>query len=386
MSLLDSLSEIAPQIMAGFGKHPETLDRVLGVQDRAAAIAEQQNLRAFGDDLFTSGGPMTPEKVMAAAQKHKVDPQSALVMVKNVMGLQDIGKEQPQTVSRILPNGQVNEFQALLSEVQNRFGQDPNVMPGKITGTRTPDPKILTGDGAFGVFNRDSNTIDPLGGLKPVPGAGGPASVNVNLAMGRDGQMRMPLTKPVVGQMQKDVITGMDAVGRLNEIKKSYDPSMLTYFGKAKNWKNELSSKFGVQLSPEDKTKLQKTTVFMNAVEQNFNQYRKEITGAAASVQELDRLKKSMMNADMSPDAFEAAFGFYESEVKRALRLKRALLRQGLPVGSEAFGDQMDNAFLGGASGNSDQEADARWDELEAQGLGDEQIMQRLVEEGYVGE
>ena len=86
----------------------------------------------------------------------------------------------------------------------------------------------------------------------------------------------------------------------------------------------------------------------------------------------------------MSPSEFEAAFETYKKEAARVLRLKRAILRSGLPVGTEEFGSQLDSAFLGGAQANSDQDADARGYELEQQGLTPEEVTEQLIEEGYI--
>jgi len=47
---------------------------------------------------------------------------------------------------------------------------------------------------------------------------------------------------------------------------------------------------------------------FVKRVKQYFNQYRKEITGAAASEKEMEDLLASMINADMGPSEFRAVF------------------------------------------------------------------------------
>lgn len=82
-SMLENLSTIAPLVMAGFGKRPETATRVAAIQDVNRGLAEKQKLKAFGDDLF-SRGAIDKKTVFELGQKHDVDPISAMKLVMSV--------------------------------------------------------------------------------------------------------------------------------------------------------------------------------------------------------------------------------------------------------------------------------------------------------------
>ncbi len=141
-------------------------------------------------------------------------------------------------------------------------------------------------------------------------------------------------------ELQKDVISGEQTLNNLDALAKNYKAEYLTYPGQARAWvarqTGKLTGKSG------DKEYLQGYTKFVNGAEQAFNQYRKEITGAAAAIQELDRLKQSMMNKDMAPEEFEAAFAQFKDIGTRALQLKQKFIRQGIPANSPQMGQMID--------------------------------------------
>lgn len=182
-----------------------------------------------------------------------------------------------------------------------------------------PIPKkgtTITGDGAGGF------TFD-MGGMDLGNGVASPTSKTTN-------------------DLQGDISSGLNTLNNLKQVAGSYKGAYLTYPGQARaEVGNKINKLFG---SSVDKEFRQGKTKFVNGIEQMFNQYRKEITGAAASVQELDRLKKSMLNADMSPDEFEAAYQQFDNIVRTSLSLKQQMLAQGLPVGD--IGKQIDASLF----------------------------------------
>jgi len=213
------------------------------------------------------------------------------------------------------------------------------------------------------------------------------------LRVGRGGVIevdRAPLGRAASNAEQKslaseiNLASQLDNVGRLaglDENGRMADPWMLTYAGQAEDFLVRHAEKLGVEPTDLQREAVFKRTQFVTGVEQLFNAYRKEITGAAAAVQELDRLKKSFINMDMSPTQFEAAFAQYSGELKRSMRIRRRLLREGFDLREEGGegGEMMDNLFLAGA----DDDPAARYEEL-LQELGDEdQVYQRMAEEGY---
>lgn len=205
---------------------------------------------------------------------------------------------------------------------------------------------------------------------------------NPTLSIGADGTIvygDAPLDKSVSKAAQEKVISAGESLARLQRIKDTYKPEYLTYQGKAENYLSSIKSKAGVDLSPQEKEDLQQRRKFTQAVNYDFNQYRKEITGAAAAVSELENLKKAALNDDLGPDEFEAAFSEYVEERQRSLRIYNKLLREGLKPGTKQFGSALDQLFIG----SGDDDINARGDELEANGLSEEQVLEQLKLEGY---
>ena len=188
------------------------------------------------------------------------------------------------------------------------------------------------------------------------------------------GGQTAPVGKAAKNETEKSVIADEEILQKAETLGNVYDPEFLTWQGQADGWWSRNKEKAGIDLSEAQKQRLKKKTKFRQAVNGLFNAYRKEITGAAAAMSELESLKKAMLNEDMSPSEFEAAYELFVDEGQRAIRLKRKFLREGIEIGDE-FSDE----FTGG----SDDDWQARGAELEAQGLTDEAIIQRLRQEGY---
>ncbi len=197
-----------------------------------------------------------------------------------------------------------------------------------------------------------------LPGYAPVPRKGtnmtfNPETGEFSFEQGgvdRDGTMMAPSQK-TSNELQGDISKQLESLGRLDQIGKDYKSSYLTYAGAGRGALASFMNK--ATGNSYDKKFLQGRTKFVTGMEQLFNQYRKEITGAAAAVQELDRLKKSMLNTDMSPDQFEAAFEQFKNISTIALKTKQQLLREGIPLGSKEFGRRIDEAVFSSSTNNA---------------------------------
>lgn len=189
-----------------------------------------------------------------------------------------------------------------------------------------------------------------------------------------------PLDKTNAREAEKKIISAGASLARLERIKENYDPHFLTYRGKLDRLTSSVKNKAGITLSKEEKEALRQRRKFTQGVNQEFNAYRKLITGAAASIQELESLKKAMISDDLGPEEFEGAFEEYRNELSRTIRINNKLLREGLEPGTKQFGESLDALFLT----DQDDDIESRGSELEQQGLTDEQIFQKLLEEGYV--
>lgn len=176
------------------------------------------------------------------------------------------------------------------------------------------------------------------------------ANTEVNVNLNKENQQPTNSTR---SNIQKDLINIDDSIARFEDIGRLYNPEYLTNQGKAKAAVLKFADTWGV--SPDNvpfigkggKDFLAGQTTHKQAVEQEFNVYRKEITGAAAAIAELDRLMKTFLNTDLSPTQYEASYSQILDKMKKAAQIKRDLLREGIPVGSEQFTLEHNKRYMG---------------------------------------
>jgi hypothetical protein len=230
----------------------------------------------------------------------------------------------------------------------------------------------VTGQPGFYQFS-NGQLVGKVEGINP------PAQTGV--VVGPDGTVTIgaPLASGNVAKAQEKVTTAMDNLARLREIRTTFDPQFLTYLGQGRQALLRTKERAGVTLDPAEQQSVGQYRQFSEGVDQFFNQYRKDITGAAAAVSELSSLKDAILNKDLSPTEFVASFDRLVNESTRTINIQNALLEQGLTPSSKAFQQQADQLFMSGQGKNYKQ----RGTELEKQGLSDDQIRQQLRLEGY---
>lgn len=243
--------------------------------------------------------------------------------------------------------------------------------PDKVEVTPGIDP--ATGELGYFRIDGQGNNLGKVEGVNPPPKS--------SMTIGPDGTVTFgpPTSSSNVTDMQKKVTSAIDSVAKLQSIEKAFDPKFLTYTGKGKQKLLSVAEKAGVDLSREQQNALAKHREFIEGVEQFFNAYKKEITGAAAAVSEIQQLKESIINPDLSPTEFKASFDRLKREAVRTINIQNELLAKGISPTSKNFELQADNLFLSGR-GKTFQE---RGQELEQQGLSDEEIVQQLKLEGF---
>ena len=132
------------------------------------------------------------------------------------------------------------------------------------------------------------------------------------------------------------VLTSFENIVKLDDIANNFDPSYFTYAGAAKSATGAVLDKVGLS-SELDITGTvdfnSKRVIAISQIDMLFNQYRKEITGAAAAVQELERLEKSYLNSKRGPEATKAMLNELKRIGRRGYETKKRTLREGLAVG-----------------------------------------------------
>ena len=155
-------------------------------------------------------------------------------------------------------------------------------------------------------------------------------------------------TRSVNTSLQNDVIGGTETLALLDGIDETFNEESLTYAGKAGIEGARFLDKTPLRGLGVGKEELKANAKFESNVRQFFNAYRKEITGAAAAVQEMEELQRSIISMKDSPTEFKAKKQELRKKTQRMLRIKRKMLREGINVNGENFGKQFDNMWLGG--------------------------------------
>lgn len=241
-------------------------------------------------------------------------------------------------------------------------------------------------------------------GLEAIPGGpADPATIRAQseargkrngITIGPDGTVQIggpvPLGRAASNQEQKSLATETNLLSRMGSLgemlgigpdgRMSTDArDMLTYQSQATDWLANRAEKLGVDVGETQREAIRFRTQFNTTVEQLFNAYRQEITGAAAAVAELERLKKSFLNIDMGPTQLEAAYEQYSSELQRSMRVRNKLIRQGFDPSTEEDGKVFDREFLAGG----DDTPEERFAELMAGGADEETAYNTMRQEGY---
>lgn len=190
------------------------------------------------------------------------------------------------------------------------------------------------------------------------------------------------MTKKTTGGIESGMIADYDALGQLEEIKNVYRDDFLTYGGKAKGWYDRVKEKSGFALSEKDREFISTKKKFDQRVNKFFNAYRKLITGAAASEKELASLQKAVINTDLSPTEFQAAYDDMVQGYQRSIRINHRLMRDGVKRGTKEWGKRFDDLYITGG----DDSIDVRAGELQSQypDYTEAQISDILISEGYM--
>ena len=158
---------------------------------------------------------------------------------------------------------------------------------------------------------------------------------NISITLNDKGNQ--PLSKAVKSTLQQGVLEAYDNLAKLDAITDNFDASYFTSVGVGKAAVGALLDRT-FEVSPENDITgtvafNAKRTVAAAQIDMLFNQYRKEITGAAAAVQELERLKKSYLNTERGPEATKAMLDELKRIGRQGYETKKRNLREGLAVG-----------------------------------------------------
>lgn len=145
------------------------------------------------------------------------------------------------------------------------------------------------------------------------------------------------LTAPTKNKLQESIVTATDQLDRLNSIGESFDPKYLTVQGKALGVGLKLKDigggMFG-QMTPQERDYLRRYSTFRADSGKNLSAILNQLSGAAISPAEADRLKRGIPNEDDSPSEFQAKYRSAVRDVTRATMRANWALKMGIGVRS----------------------------------------------------
>lgn len=150
-------------------------------------------------------------------------------------------------------------------------------------------------------------------------------TVNVN------PEGRQAPTKTNASKIQQDVLKAQTALKDLHKVADTHSDEFLTTWGRIKAGLGSALDKMNSDAGGLADFNAQRTQ-FSNAAKQMFNQYRKEITGAAASEKEMKDLLESMFNDDQGPKEFKASFDLFMEKAEENLRMAQQNATQGIDI------------------------------------------------------
>lgn len=156
------------------------------------------------------------------------------------------------------------------------------------------------------------------------------SQVNVNV----NPEGNQPPTSSVQTQLQKNILEAERSLRELNKIQDTYSDEFMTTAGRLKamvgSWADQIGQDpFGLATFNAERGK------FASNTKQFFNQYRKEITGAAASEKELEQLVEALFSDDLGPLEFQSRFDEFITKSMMNLDANRQAARSGINVGGE---------------------------------------------------
>ena len=170
-----------------------------------------------------------------------------------------------------------------------------------------------------------------------------------SVAFGTKGAPRN-FGRAATNELEKDIVGEIDSLAQLSALEANYDPEFLSIPNQVEDFFANYAERFGIDTGKARREFAGRRQKFRSRVMQAFNAYRKEITGAAAAMQELNFLQKAFINEEMSPPQFEAALGVLKENASRARRIKTHLRNNGIPQNDPRFGEAFDQAWTSGVA------------------------------------
>lgn len=161
------------------------------------------------------------------------------------------------------------------------------------------------------------------------------------------GSTKAELTTSTATGIQENVLSMQKDGYMLKKLRDNFNDDYLTYRGQGGAWFQEKSEKakgtiaepilgaiaeFILPEGVNPKKYVYDSTKYLNTVEQFFQRYRKQITGAQAALQELADLRQAFISKDMSPSQFQGSLDAILDKYIGDLNIEKGALVEGLDV------------------------------------------------------
>lgn len=327
--------------------------------DPAKAVAWQRYLKEFGDgnhspeEMDFRTGP----KIAAAAAGQYIDQLDQQTKRLRMQGMQQDLANAP--------------LERRYKEAQIKALEQKDVLNEAIAGMLRGQP----GDGAVPQSPIRPQSFDgtaPQTGMIPVAdnmqsGALPQAPVMVDTPMGRmtadrakqlgfamslagkgdagkmlfDAANGPELQKKTASDIEEKTMNAATQLGRLSDIEKRFDPKFLDIGNRMKMLGASWTAKAGGKLSPEIQSDLGRYAAFRSAAVNNLNTVLKEVSGAAVTPQEYERIQSDQPVAGTGifdgddPVSFKAKMQRTTTALKSAIARLNFMRNQGLRLNRE---------------------------------------------------
>ena len=168
--------------------------------------------------------------------------------------------------------------------------------------------------------------------------------------IGKDGTVTyeegFPLGRRAMGDIESSLVRKQQLLGDVKRVRQLISPEFLSTYGqmKAKVLKFRQKAKIpeGVplgkyinnltELNDDQKQFVKEYNEFKFAVNGAFNLFRKDVTGAQASFQEIEFLKEQMINMDLSESEFQGRLDEWENQLNRHVEVLQQMRAEGYDV------------------------------------------------------
>lgn len=318
------------------------LGKATNALEKAAQDKEEQDRQNRIQAMVNAGVP--PEAAEAAV----ANPALAGQIYANAT-------KQPEPVDRQqmalnnMPVGQAAIIEQLIGDANKMTPESMEMIMGALDNSAS----LAQGQGV-GVLQAPDQMFDPSkvayrekppSGLDKMAGAVGDLAGAIGesrtVQTDEEGNKSSQPTSAMDNLLQKDLASVDELQGRLDSIVLENADELLTRGGKAKSWFAKQANEWlgdalpgddnsGIEGAVEERVRL--ATEFKNQSMQLFNVYRKLITGAAASVQELKMLLDSYLNSEMGPEEFKASYQVVKQSLERDRARLVGYITDGMPL------------------------------------------------------